>query len=65
MKLKIEGMTCNHCVKSVMDALSKVPGVEKVVEVSLERKEAVVSGDPQPALLVRAVQDAGFEADML
>ena len=65
MKLKIDGMTCSHCVESVTDALSKVPGVEKVVAVSLERKEAEVSGNPQPEQLVRAVQDAGYEARML
>ena len=65
MKLSIEGMTCGHCVKSVTEALAKVPGVEKVIEVSLERKQAEVSGNPQAAQLIHAVQDAGFEARML
>ncbi|MBI4536241.1 MAG: cation transporter, partial [Ignavibacteriae bacterium] len=27
-ELKIEGMTCNHCVMSVRRELSKVPGVK-------------------------------------
>jgi copper chaperone len=61
IKLKIEGMTCNHCVKSVTEALAKVPGVEKVVEVSLAQKEAVVSGHAQVAALVNAVADLGYE----
>ncbi len=61
IKLKIEGMTCNHCVKSVTEALAKVPGVENVVEVSLAQKEAVVSGHAQAAALVNAVADLGYE----
>ena len=63
-KLKIEGMTCNHCVKSVTEALAKVPGVDKVIDVSLAQKEAVVSGDAQPAALVSAVADLGYEVQV-
>ena len=61
-KLKIEGMTCNHCVKAVTQALAEVPGVDKVVEVSLEQKEAVVSGTADNAALIGAVAEAGYEA---
>ncbi|HZD92313.1 MAG TPA: cation transporter [Pseudolabrys sp.] len=60
--LKIEGMTCGHCVKAVTEALSEVPGVQKVEGVSLEQKQAVVSGDPKPDALVSAVEEAGYEA---
>jgi copper chaperone len=65
IKLKIEGMTCNHCVKSVTEALAKVPGVTKVVNVSLANKEAEVSGDVQPAALVNAVADLGYEVRVI
>ena len=61
IKLKIEGMTCNHCVKSVSEALAKVPGVNKVVDVSLDQKEAVVSGHAQAAALVSAIAELGYE----
>jgi copper chaperone CopZ len=62
IKLAIEKMTCDHCVKSVTEALSKVPGVEKVIDVNLSRKEALVSGHARPEQLIRAVAEAGFEA---
>ena len=62
MKLKIEGMTCNHCVMAVTKALKSVPGVDKVVEVSLERGEAVVEGNPDLTAIVEAVRDEGYEA---
>ncbi len=62
--LKIEGMTCNHCVKAVTEALAEVPGVDKVIDVSLEQKQAVVSGQADPAALIGAVAEAGYEAQV-
>ncbi len=35
-KLKVEGMSCNHCVQAVSKALGAVAGVDRVVEVNLE-----------------------------
>ncbi len=64
VKLKIEGMSCNHCVMAVTKALEKVPGVEKVVEVSLERGEALVEGNPEPDRLVAAVEEEGYRAQV-
>jgi copper chaperone len=61
-KLKITGMTCHHCVKAVTEALGQVEGVDKVIEVSLEQGEAVVSGNPEAAALISAVAEAGYEA---
>ncbi len=42
--IRVEGMTCAKCSGSVEKALKATPGVEKV-EVSWERKEAVVEYD--------------------
>ncbi|AEB12924.1 CopZ family metallochaperone [Marinithermus hydrothermalis] len=64
VKLKIEGMSCNHCVMAVTKALEKVPGVEKVVEVSLERGEAIVEGSPEPTQLIAAVEEEGYQAQV-
>lgn len=62
LKLKVDGMNCGHCVKSVTEALSGVAGVKKVVEVSLERGEAVVDGSADARALIAAVEARGFEA---
>jgi copper chaperone len=63
-KIKVSGMTCQGCVRSVTRVLKAVPGVEGV-EVSLERGEADVRYDPArtalPALR-KAVEDAGYGA---
>jgi copper chaperone len=62
--IKIEGMSCEGCVKSVTRALQGVPGVEKV-EVVLAKGTAGVTYDPAKAGvadLKRAVERAGYEA---
>ena len=65
IKLKVEGMTCNHCVMAVKKALAKVDGVEEVVEVSLERGEARVRGQADPAQLVAVIEAEGYRAQPL
>ncbi len=60
MRILIEGMSCEHCVMAVKKALSRLPGVERVVEVSLDRGEAVIEGEPDPAALTRAIEAAGY-----
>jgi len=63
--IKVCGMSCGGCVKTVTGVLSKLPGVGKV-EVSLERAQALIEFDPaqsSPAQLAQAVADAGFETD--
>ena len=64
IKLKVSGMTCDHCVRAVTDALSGVAGVEKVVEVDRERNAAVVEGQPEAAALLAAIREEGYEAEI-
>lgn len=61
-KLIIEGMSCQHCVKHVKDALVEVKGVNEV-DVSLEEKFAVinVSEEIHESVLKEAVEDAGYD----
>ena len=62
--LKIDGMTCGGCVRSVTNALQAAPGVSKV-EVQLDGGLARVDYDPavtSPTVLVELVDDIGFEA---
>ena len=65
LKLKIEGMTCGHCVLAVQQALAAVPGVQIPVDVSLERGEALVPGDPDVHALLAAVAEEGFSASQV
>jgi copper chaperone len=60
MDLKIEGMSCGHCVMAVKKELSKVAGVTvELVEIGKARvqvDEAAVS----PDRLAKAVEEAGY-----
>ncbi len=47
-RLRVEGMTCQHCVKRVTKIIEKGPGVSGV-QVSLENKEALFIFDPAVA----------------
>lgn len=58
--LKVNGMSCMHCVARVEKALSAVDGVTDVT-VSLEKGEAVVGGNFDVAAAVKAVTDAGYD----
>lgn len=62
MTLEIKGMTCGHCVRAVTEALQRVPGVEKVLEVQLVSGLAQVQGTADPAALVKAVEEEGYKA---
>jgi copper chaperone CopZ len=61
--IKVTGMTCSHCVAAVTKALRKVPGVEQA-EVSLEQKQARVTGDADTQALLAAVKEEGYEAQL-
>ena len=64
IELKVEGMDCDGCVKSVTRMLSGVPGVQKV-DVSLAEARARVTFDPSKAGVAemkRAVERAGYKA---
>ncbi len=62
--LKVGGMSCQGCVKSVTQVLQDLKGVAKA-EVSLAENCATVDFDDAKLSrdeLARAVNDAGFEA---
>jgi copper ion binding protein len=59
--LSIEGMSCDHCVAHVKNALIEVAGVTKA-EVDLAKKSAVVEGSSfDDQALKAAVAEAGYE----
>jgi copper chaperone len=61
--IKVSGMTCQGCVRSVTRVLQAVPGVD-AVDVSLDKGEAELRFDPARAgapEFRKAVEDAGFE----
>jgi copper ion binding protein len=61
--LKVEGMSCEHCVKAVTNALNGIAGVADVV-VSLKDETASFKYDPAVASLETikaAITEEGYE----
>ncbi|UIJ38109.1 heavy-metal-associated domain-containing protein [Desulfobaculum bizertense] len=62
-KLVVKGMSCQHCVAAVTEALTKVSGLSSV-SVDLEKGVASFYSDSEPdyAVLKDAVESIGFDA---
>lgn len=63
--LKVQGMSCGHCVSAVTEALKGVDGVRSA-DVDLDGGSAVVefdAGRATVAQLVGAVMDEGYTAE--
>lgn len=61
IELTVRGMACDGCEATVVDALRGVEGVEDATA-DRETDSASVEGEADPAALVAAVEDAGYEA---
>ena len=63
-KIKVSGMTCNHCVAHVTKALEGLPGV-KDVKVSLEVGDASFEKPDDVSMdeVKKAVEEAGYQVE--
>lgn len=61
-KVKIQGMTCQHCVMTVTKALEKIPGL-KNVKVDLDKGEATFENTQNVSWenIRQAVEEAGYK----
>lgn len=62
VELRIQGMTCNHCLAAVRQALEDVTGAESV-SVDLRTGQAVVAGHLETGELIKAVESVGYVAE--
>jgi copper chaperone len=61
--LKVEGMTCQHCVQTITEALGKITGTNKVA-VDLDKKEVQVDYNEEETSLQEIsdkIVEVGFE----
>ena len=54
------GMTCQGCTSSVTNAI-KAAAPNSEITVDLDANQVTVSGCDDPAVIAKAVDDAGFE----
>ena len=58
--INIEGMSCNHCVAHVKEALEGINGV-KIIDVSLDNNNALVETEVDNDVLINAIEEEGYE----
>nr|CAI5868018.1 unnamed protein product [Callosobruchus analis] len=66
LKVKINGMTCQSCVRSIEENIVKQPGIYSI-KVNLEGKYGMVQYDPKtvsPEQICDYIEDMGFEASL-
>ena len=60
MKLKVSGMTCGGCAKSVERAVTTAAPGSKV-SVDLASGEVAIDGAPAKQAVIAAIEDAGYD----
>jgi len=64
--IKISGMSCQHCVQSIENALQQSDGVDKVL-VDLNEEKAYIEYDPSKINdenLLQVIKDTGYEGTL-
>lgn len=59
----VDGMSCNHCVNSIKNAVGSLKGVEKV-EVHLDEKTVAVEYNGEtvtPQTIKETIEDQGYD----
>lgn len=62
IELTLSGLSCGHCIKSVKNALDKIDGVENA---DVELTHAKVTGSVDAQTLISAIEEAGYEAQLV
>ena len=60
LNLKINGMACEHCVKSVKEALGEIKGI-KVLDVKIGSEEVEAENDSVLNEIREKLDDAGYD----
>jgi len=61
-KIRIQGMSCNHCVMAVTKALTGIEGIQDV-QVDLKTGEATFeeTAPVDPEVIKRRISEAGYD----
>ncbi len=62
MNVRIDGMTCEHCVHHVKEALESLDGVYAEVSLAAGQAHLHLKTVPDQAEIQKAVKDAGYTA---
>lgn len=66
-EFSVKGMSCNHCVARIEEAVGRISGVKKV-KVQLKKEKAVVKFDEanvQATEICQAISELGYQAEVI
>lgn len=66
-EFSVKGMSCNHCVARIEEAVGRISGVKKV-KVQLKKEKAVVKFDEanvQATEICQAINELGYQAEVV
>lgn len=55
----VKGMTCQHCVRAVTEAIKGLPNVEDV-QIDLESGVVKIKGNPDKVAVKKAIEEEGY-----
>lgn len=61
IELQLEGLHCQHCVKSIETALNALPTVTHV-QIELSRQHALICSQERVQTLIETIENLGFNA---
>lgn len=67
ISFKVHGMSCEHCVNTVENAVRAVDGVDDAdVDLETGTAEVVCSGDPQTVTcaILAAIEEKGYDVSL-
>ena len=64
IKLKVEGMNCNHCSNNVQKAIESFPQITNII-VDLPSGIASFEGEIDAELVIRKIKEFGYDASLL
>lgn len=60
----VKGMSCQHCVNAIKQAVSKIEGVQSVaVDLDAGQVTVTFTGAVDDESVVAAIEDAGYEVE--
>ena len=59
-RIKVKGMSCQHCVESTRKALEAIPGISNI-QIDLAKGEAAFDGQVDIQTVQEAITRIGFE----
>ncbi|MFZ0834885.1 MAG: heavy metal-associated domain-containing protein [Mycobacterium sp.] len=62
MRIRVQGMSCQHCVETITATVKRVPGATDV-RVDLTDGLVTVDGTPDRRAVASAIEDLGYEVD--